>query len=120
MRPARATDAGFTLIEALVAMTVLGFGAVTLLTAAERHAAETRGLADRIVARWVAENALVTTQLGVEMRAEWRTALGQDIDIKTERRALDGSGLVEVHMVAGPPGDPLVTLIGYMPDGAAP
>ncbi|QFT61972.1 prepilin-type N-terminal cleavage/methylation domain-containing protein [Roseivivax sp. THAF30] len=119
MRPARAPDAGFTLIEALVAMTVLGFGAATLLTAAERHAAETRGLADRIVARWVAENALVSVQLGFEMRAEWSTALGQEIDTNTERRALGGSGLVEVRIVAGPPGDPLVTLVGYLPDGAA-
>ena len=35
----RKSDAGFTLIEALVAMTVLALGAVSLLAATEGHTA---------------------------------------------------------------------------------
>mgnify|MGYP003325305209 CR=1 FL=1 len=58
MTDTRVSQAGFTLIETLVALAVLAVGSVTLLVGVERHAARVHGLSDRLVARWVAENAL--------------------------------------------------------------
>ena len=61
----RTTDAGFTLIESLVAMAVLAVGAVSLLIAAESHAARVGGVIDRTAARWVAETRLTELRLGL-------------------------------------------------------
>ncbi len=57
-------DAGFTLIEALVALTVLSVTAVSLLSATQGHIRRIAALNDRVVARWVAENRLVELSLG--------------------------------------------------------
>lgn len=61
-----ANDAGFTLIEALVAMAVLALGAVALLTATEGHTARITAITDRAAARWVAVNRLAEVRLGLE------------------------------------------------------
>ena len=74
-------DAGFSLIEVLVALVVLGIGAMSLLTSAENHVARVGGIEDRTVARWVAEDRLAALRLGVNrpdtvsmMGREWRVA----------------------------------------------
>lgn len=59
------SDSGFTLIEALVAMAVLAVGAVSLLTATEGHAVRISAVTDRVIARWVADDALTQTRLGL-------------------------------------------------------
>ena len=109
---------GFTLIETLVALAVLAVGAVTLLGGVERHAAATRGLSDRIVARWVAENALAATALGVPLRAEWTRAWGVDWAVRQTARPLPGSSLhavtVNVADAADGPDASLVALTGYL------
>lgn len=118
-RQPRQTDAGFTLMETLVALAVLAVGSMAVLTAVERHAAGTRGLEDRIAARWVAENALAAETLGLEMSAAWTNALGVDWRIRTERRALANTGLnavtVRVADAAEGPDASLVALTGYIP-----
>lgn len=117
MSGARQPDAGFTLIESLVALTVLAVGAMTLLTAVERHASASRMLADRIIARWVAENALAATALGIEIAPRWRSAMGVDWSVRLEARALPDTGLsavtARVADVAEGPGAELVSLTGY-------
>ncbi len=118
MTHARQPDAGFTLIETLVALTVLAVGAMTLLTGVERHADASRTLADRVVARWVAENALAATTLGLEMVPRWQTALDVDWAVRLDARALPGTGLSAVtarvaDAADGPDAD-LVTLTGYV------
>jgi general secretion pathway protein I len=120
----RVPDAGFTLIETLVALTVLAVGSMTLMTGVERHAAGTRGLSDRVVARWVAENALAATTLGLAVEPRWRSALGVDWAVTQDARALPGSGLhavtVRVADAAAGADASLVTLTGYLAlrDGA--
>ncbi len=118
MTEQRMPDAGFTLIETLVALTVLAVGAMTLLTGVERHAAGTRGLSDRVVARWVAENAIAATSLGLAMEGRWHNALGVDWTVRQDARALPGSGLhavtVRVADAAEGADASLVTLTGYL------
>ncbi len=117
MMQKRSFDAGFTLMETLVALTVLAVGSVTLLTGVERHAAGTRGLSDRIVARWVAENALAATALDIAIAPRWSQALDVDWAVSHDARALPGSGLhavtVRVADAAEGADATLVTLTGY-------
>ncbi|KIN74985.1 general secretion pathway protein I [Sulfitobacter noctilucae] len=117
MNAHRNRDAGFTLIETLVALTVLSVGAMTLLTAVERHASASRMLADRIVARWVAENALAATTLGLDVAPRWRSAMGIDWAVRLEARGLPDTGLsavtARVADAAEGPDAELVSLTGY-------
>ncbi|MDF1729377.1 MAG: type II secretion system minor pseudopilin GspI, partial [Sulfitobacter sp.] len=111
-------DAGFTLIETLVALTVLAVGAMTLLTGVERHAAASRTLSDRVVARWVAENALAATTLGIDLAPRWSSALDVEWNVRLEQRPLPGTGLsavtARVADVAEGPEANLVALTGYV------
>lgn len=54
---------GFTLIEALVALTILAVASAGLVRATEAHVDQVRGLQTRTIAQWVAENRLIELQL---------------------------------------------------------
>lgn len=58
-------EAGFTLIESMVALVILGIAAVGIVQAVEAHVDRLRQLDQRTAARWVAENALAEARLGV-------------------------------------------------------
>lgn len=114
----RDPQAGFTLIETLVALAVLAVGSMTLLAGVERHVAGTRGLEDRIVARWVAENALAAASLNLQREPQWTEALGVDWRVELTTQDLPGSGLSAVtarvaDAAAGPEAS-LVALTGYL------
>lgn len=117
MNSGRRSEAGFTLIETLVALTVLAVGAMTLLTAVERHARSSGMLADRIMARWVAENGLAATSLGLEIAPRWQKALAIDWSVQIDARALPGTGLnavtARVSEVGSASEAAVVTLTGY-------
>lgn len=55
--------AGFTLIEALVALTILAVASVGLIRATEAHVDQVRGLQTRAIAQWIAENRLIELQV---------------------------------------------------------
>lgn len=119
---ARHPEAGFTLIEALVAMAVLALGAVALLTATEGHTARIAALTDRIAARWVAEARLTELRLGigapgqVEMLGrEWRVA-----DAFAETPDADLARMTVTVAPEQTPDAPLVTLTGYLPTADLP
>lgn len=118
-RRAPRPDAGFTLIETLVAMAVLAVAGVTLLTATERHAEQTARLEDRIAARWVAENAMAATTLDTAMRPEWQRMMGRDWQVSALRGPLPETGLDQVTILVAPPGarpeETVVRLTGYLP-----
>jgi general secretion pathway protein I len=65
MTASRAKDAGFTLIETLVALAVLAMSAVALLATTQAHITRIAGLETRAAAAWVAENHLTEITLGL-------------------------------------------------------
>jgi general secretion pathway protein I len=61
----RGAEAGFSLIEALVALAILAVAAISLLTATEAHVARIAGLESRALAQIAAENRLAELELGL-------------------------------------------------------
>lgn len=59
-------DAGFTLIEALVALAILATAAISLLAATEAHVSRITGLETRALAQIAAENHLAELEIGAE------------------------------------------------------
>lgn len=120
---ARPADAGFTLIEALVAMAVLAVGAVSLLTAVETQAARISDLNDRTVARWVAENALVGLRLGLPPDDAPVRMMGVDWSVSSENAPTTDPDLTAITLRVGPadrtPRGSLVALSGYVATPAA-
>lgn len=57
-------DAGFTLIEILVALVVLSVALLALLQLHHVQLQQTARLNDRILARWIADDVLIQAQLG--------------------------------------------------------
>ena len=58
-------DAGFSLIEALVALAVLALSAISLLAATQAHVSRIADLEARALAQFVAENRLAELELGI-------------------------------------------------------
>lgn len=58
---------GFSLIETLVAMTVLAVSATVILSATETHTQTVTAVTDRTVARWVAQNSMVDLERGQQV-----------------------------------------------------
>ena len=87
-------DAGFTLVEALTAMTVLAISAAALMGVAETHIGRIAGLEERAAARWGAETVLA------EIRAGARAA--EDAQVELE---MAGS-VVRVRINVAPTEDP--------------
>lgn len=58
-------EAGFSLIEALVALAILAVAAMSLLMATEAHVARIAGLESRALAQVAAENRLAELDLGI-------------------------------------------------------
>lgn len=82
-----ASQTGFSLIEALVALAVLAIATVGLMRTVEAHIDSTRGVERRSAAMWVAENRLAELEARipaaagdapVEMLGErWRIAVAR-------------------------------------------
>lgn len=112
----RAPEAGFTLIEALVAMTVLAVGAVSLLTATESHSARIGQVIDRTAARWAAEARLTELRLGLAAEPGPVESYGRAWRVEEAWAATDDPALSRLTVSVSPEGGagPLVTLTGYV------
>lgn len=62
-RPARGPDAGFTLIEVIVAVAVLAFAMAAVISGMARYADNAASLRERTLALWVAHNRLTEIDL---------------------------------------------------------
>lgn len=112
-------DAGFSLIETLVALAVLATGAMVLLTAADRHVVQTGNLADAVMARWIAEDALTLARLGrsPQEAGDGMSLPGRDWTVRDEWRPLGNSaaGLVALTVSVGSAREiSAATMTGYV------
>ena len=99
MTPARQSDAGFTLIETLVALAVLAMTAVGLLAATEAHVARVAGLEMRAAAMWAAENHLAEIGLGLRPGTP-PPMLGVQFDIAVKAEATSDPDLQKLTITA--------------------
>ncbi|MCU0800952.1 MAG: type II secretion system protein [Rhodobacteraceae bacterium] len=76
MKTPRQADAGFTLIETLVALAVLALSSVAFLATTTTHVSRVAGLEHRAAAAWTAENHLVALMLNLGETGEPPAMLG--------------------------------------------
>ena len=117
----RGGEAGFSLIEALVALVVLAIAAAGLVGATETHIDSIRGLELRTAAQFVAENRLV--ELGLPESGALPAEvdlLGRTWHVAVARKASDDPDLeaVTVAVSAAAGERPLVTLAGFVDAGS--
>ena len=111
-----ASEEGFSLVEALVALAILGVAAAGLVRAVEAHVDSIRGVERRSAAQFVAENALVELRLStaplvgeVDMLGErWRVAARETANEDPDIRNVE----VRVQPVRG--NGPVVALRGFV------
>lgn len=114
------SEAGFSLIEALVALTVLAIATVGLVRTAETHIDSTRATERRMAALWVAENRLAELTAGpgavggneVEM-------LGTRWQVTTRQQGTPDPAIarVQVRVTAAGEANPTATLDGFLDTG---
>ncbi|MBU1346270.1 MAG: type II secretion system minor pseudopilin GspI [Alphaproteobacteria bacterium] len=94
-------------MEALVALFILAIATVGLTRATQAHVDGVRGLEQRVVAQWVAENRLV--ELNLEGPAATPDVsvvrmMDRDWDVRVARRATDDPDLIAVDVAVSPAG----------------
>ncbi|MFN7387856.1 type II secretion system minor pseudopilin GspI [Brevundimonas sp.] len=109
----RARRSGYSLMEALVALFILAIATVGLTRATQAHVDGGRGLENRVVAQWVAENRL--TELNLRGGANTPdvssvTMLDRQWDVRVSRRATDDPDLIAVDVAVSPAGSGEETL----------
>lgn len=100
MTQARTHDAGFTLIETLVALAILAMSAVSLLGATEAHIARINALETRAAAQWVAENYLAELTLGLTPSVAIAPMNGIAFTVEITRTPTQDPDLEQVDIVA--------------------
>ncbi|WP_288412779.1 type II secretion system minor pseudopilin GspI [uncultured Sphingomonas sp.] len=116
------TQAGFSLIEAMVALAVLAIATVGLIGAVEQHIDSTRGVERRAIAMWVAENRLADLEVGTpEANGETVDMLGRNWSVAVNRTATSDPALDRVTITVAPAGEsaPLARLDGFLRKDAA-
>jgi general secretion pathway protein I len=117
----RQTDAGFTLIETLVALLVLALTAMALLGATEAHVARIAGLERRAAALWAAESHLAERGLGLTPDAAPEAMLGYAFRIEEQRSPTADPDLDRIDLVVTDASDGQVygRLTGFLAGGPA-
>jgi len=115
----RRVRGGYSLMEALVALFILAIATVGLTRATQAHVDGVRGLEQRVIAQWVAENRLVELNLeGTTASPDAGTVrmMDRDWDVRVQRRATDDPDLIAVEVAVGPAGaaTETVRLLGFV------
>ena len=115
---------GYSLMEALVALFILAIATVGLTRATQTHVDGVRGLEQRVVAQWVAENRLVELNLEGPVQTPDVSVvrmMDRDWDVRVARRNTDDPDLVAVDVAVSPAGTrhEAVRLSGFLDRGAA-
>lgn len=118
----RHQEAGFSLMEALVALLVIGIAGAGVARTIQSHIDSTRALEMRAAAQWVAENRLVElaldTPLAVETRSD-EAMLGQNWQVTTRLQSSEDPDLRQaiISVRAASQKDPVVTMRGFVDAG---
>ena len=116
----RSPDAGFTLIETLVALAVLATSAVALLGATEAHIARITALEHRAVAQWAAENMLAELTLGIAPQTSPDAMLGIALTLAATQTPTADPDLARIDIIASAAdGTAYGRLTGFLDTGAA-
>jgi len=110
---------GYSLMEAIVALFVLAVASTGLLMATQAHIDGVRGLEDRVVAQWIAENRLAELAIG-ETPADQVRMMNTDWTVRAERRATDDPDLqaVDISVSRGGSTSVAARLSGFIDAGA--
>jgi general secretion pathway protein I len=116
MTAARTADAGFTLIETLVALAVLAMTSVGLLAATEAHISRVAALEMRAAALWAAENHLAEIALGLQPATQPPAMLGIAFDIAVQAETTTDPDLQRLIITAteAQTGRSLARLTGFV------
>jgi general secretion pathway protein I len=122
MTAGRAPDAGFTLIETLVALAVLAMSAVALLATTQAHIARIAGLEARAAAGWVAENHLAEITLGLTPADAPPPMLGFSFAVSVDATATTDPDIQKLVITAADVADgrSLARLTGFVLAGPVP
>ena len=114
MRPK--TDAGFTFVETLVAMSVLAVSAAAILPATEAHLRNVSGVSDRMVSIWVAENRMTELANGRSNLPNRVHMAGHDWIVDTRLSATSDPEIQRVDLKVGRDGagEGLAHLTGFI------
>ena len=119
----RQTDAGFTLIESLIALAVLAITAVSFLRATEANVARVSALETRAAAGWVAQNRLAELTLGMTPAPGPVAMLGQDFTVTVAAVPTADPGLTQldiaVTLAGGGAGARLTGFVAQAPGGGS-
>lgn len=105
---ATATE-GFSLIETLVAMSVLAVSSSVLLSATEAHTRSVTAVTERTLARWVAQNAMTELELGGILTPSVQLG-GTSWIVRLERAATADPDLGRADVLVTTSSDPAVVL----------
>ncbi|WP_299652007.1 type II secretion system minor pseudopilin GspI [uncultured Tateyamaria sp.] len=89
---------GFSLIETLVAMTVLAVSSSVILSATEAHTHTVTAVTDRTIARWVAQNAMVQLEARREMSGTVQMG-GTEWEVRVDQSATPDPDLERVDIL---------------------
>lgn len=116
--PPAASQTGFSLIEALVALAVLAIATVGLMRTVEAHIDSTRGVERRSAAMWVAENRLAELEARIPAAAGDAPVemLGERWRVAVVRRRTDDPEIDRVRIQVFALGEtaPLASLDGFV------
>jgi general secretion pathway protein I len=111
-----AREAGFTLVETLVALAVLAATSVALLGATQAHVARIAGLEVRAAAQWVAENRLAERRLGLTPADPPAPMLGHAFAVTETRTPTADPALLRLDIAVAEAGSgaPRFRLTGFV------
>lgn len=114
-------EAGFSLVEAMVALVIFGIAAAGIVRAAEAHVDAIYALERRAAAQWVAQNALAELSLGSKrnMTTNEVPMLGWRWSVESELAASKDPDLRLATVRVRPSGsrETMVTLKGFVDIG---
>lgn len=118
MRPRFIQRDGYSLMEALVALFILAIATVGLTRATQTHIDGVRGLEQRVIAQWIAENRLVELNLegAVAPTASTVRMMNRDWAVDVKIRPTDDPDLLAVDVAVSEAGTTgaTVSLSGFV------